>query len=43
MAKQQQIIKAKFLARTLGAKVAAGYLRNRNWSVEAAVWIILGK
>lgn len=43
MAKQAQLIKAKFIQRTLGNRVAAGYMRNRGWSVEAAIWVLLGK
>lgn len=41
--KQAQIIKAKTLINQLGVRAAAGYLRNRGWSVEAALWIICGK
>jgi len=37
---QIHIIKAQFLRRTLGPRVAAGYLRNRNWSLESALWIV---
>lgn len=37
---QIHIIKAQFLKRTLGPRVAAGYLRNRNWSLESALWIV---
>lgn len=41
--KQAQIIKAQKLIKQLGVRAAAGYLRNRGWSVEAALWIICGK
>lgn len=41
--KQKEIIRAKMIARTLGTKYAAGYMRNRGWSVEAAIWVLLGK
>lgn len=41
--KQAQIIKANKLINQLGVRAAAGYLRNRGWSVEAALWIICGK
>lgn len=37
---QIHIIKANFLKRTLGPRVAAGYLRNRGWSMEATLWIV---
>lgn len=43
MAKLLQIKKARSLKNNLGIKSAAGYLRNRGWSVEAAVFILLGK
>lgn len=43
MAKLAQIKKAKSLKNQLGIKSATGYLRNRGWSVEAAVFILLGK
>lgn len=43
MAKLAQIKKAKSLKNQLGLRSAAGYLRNRGWSVEAAVFILLGK
>lgn len=43
MAKIAQIKKARSLKGQLGIKSAAGYLRNRGWSVEAAVFILLGK
>lgn len=29
------------IKKSLGLKRAAGYLRNRGYSVEAAVWILL--
>jgi hypothetical protein len=35
--------KAREIARTLGIYNAARYLWKRNWSVEAAVFILLGK
>lgn len=34
------IDRARHLKRTLGVKAAASYLRNRGWSVEAAVAIL---
>lgn len=41
--KQAQITKAKKLVKQLGVRAAAGYLRNRGWSLEASLWIICGK
>lgn len=35
-------LKALQLQRTLGTRVAAGYLRNRGVSLEAARFILLG-
>ena len=35
--------KARTLAHQLGMRSAAGYLRNRGWSCEAALWILLRK
>ena len=29
------------MSKSLGVKVAAGYLRNNGFSLEAAVWILL--
>lgn len=37
------IEQARFIQRTLGTVVAARYLKNRNWSVESAVYILTGK
>lgn len=38
-----EIGKARALAHQLGYKSAAGYLRNRGWSCEAALWILLSR
>ncbi len=38
-----QLQKAKHIARTLGMKCAAAYMRNRGWSLEAACWTLLRK
>lgn len=38
----KEIRNAKLIARTLGVRRGAGYLRNRGYSVEAAKWILLG-
>lgn len=35
--------RARIIKRTLGITTAAKYLKNRGWSVEGAVFIILGK
>lgn len=34
--------KARQIARTLGMRVAAKYLRNRGMSFEGALWLLLG-
>lgn len=34
--------RARHIARTLGTRVAAAYLRNRGVSVEAARWVLFG-
>lgn len=34
--------RARIIKRTLGLKVACLYLKNRHWSAEAAVFILLG-
>jgi hypothetical protein len=39
----RQIAKARWLALKLGYRCAAGYLRNRGWSLEAAIWILFRK
>lgn len=41
--KRTEIEQARFIASTLGIPVAAKYLKNRNWSCEAALFILLGK
>lgn len=38
-----QIYNARALAFMLGYASAAKYLRANGWSVEAALWILLGK
>ena len=35
--------RARIISRTLGFTVAAKYLKNRDWSCEAAMFILLGK
>ena len=37
-----QLIKARKLASTLGVRVAALYLKNRGWKVEAAIVALSG-
>jgi hypothetical protein len=39
---RKEIQKARNIRKSLGLKVAAKYLKNRGWSVEAAVYILLG-
>lgn len=43
MTTHKQIKKARMLRKQLGTRCAAGYLRNRGWSLDAALWILLGK
>lgn len=38
--KSLQIPRAKFIQATLGTLRAAGYLRNRGWTAEAAIVIL---
>lgn len=35
--------KARYLARTLGFRVAAGYLRNRDIQIETALYWLTGR
>ena len=34
--------RAKRIARTLGIRPAAGFMRNRGWSIESALYVLLG-
>jgi hypothetical protein len=36
-----QLLKAPKLRRSLGTRCAAGYLRNRGWSLETALYVLL--
>jgi len=36
-------IRSQFLRRTLGTRVAAGYLRNRSVSIETALYLLARK
>ena len=38
-----QIYRAEVIKKTLGVRAAAGYLRNRNFTLEQALVILLGK
>jgi hypothetical protein len=38
----KEIKKAQQLMKQLGTRSAAGYLRNRGWSLDAALNILLG-
>jgi hypothetical protein len=42
-ANRSQPEQARFIASTLGYKIAAKYLKNRGWSIEAAMWILFNK
>lgn len=37
-----EIARARAIQKSLGVRYAAGYMRNRGWSVEAARYILLG-
>ena len=41
--KVTQIERARIIKRTLGVKVAARYLKARNWSIEATLFILTGR
>lgn len=43
MEKQKQIKRALVIGASLGVKVAARYLALRGWSLEAALYVLLGK
>lgn len=38
-----RIWRARHIARTLGIRQAAGYMRNQGFSIEAARWVLLGR
>lgn len=40
---QSTIENARLLAKNLSIRCAAGYLRNRGFSVEAAIYILTGR
>jgi hypothetical protein len=35
-----QLTRALFIKRTLGVRTAAGYLRNRGWSLDGALFAL---
>lgn len=37
-----RVWRARQIAKSLGIRRAAGYLRNQGFSIEAARWILLG-
>jgi len=37
----EHLSKAPKLRRSLGTRCAAGYLRNRGWSLETALYVLL--
>jgi hypothetical protein len=39
--KAYQIVRAQQINGSLGISVATRYLKNRGWSCEAAMWILL--
>lgn len=38
--RRMEVKKARIMQESLGTRVAAGYLRNRGWSLEGAVAIL---
>lgn len=39
--RMQQLSKAPKLRRSLGTRCAAGYLRNRGWPLDVALFVLL--
>ena len=39
--KQAELVRATRIQQSLGVRVAAGYLRNRGWSFDSALWHLL--
>jgi hypothetical protein len=42
-ATQSVIEQARSISKTLGTRAGAGFLRNRGYSVEGSLFILLGK
>lgn len=42
MATSQHIVRARAIKRTLGTYRAARYMAKRGWSIEGALWILVG-
>ena len=40
VSKLDQIERAEYIRRSLGVRSAAGYLRKRGWSIDAALWLL---
>ena len=40
VSKLDQIERAEYIRRSLGVRSAAGYLRDRGWSIDAALWLL---
>jgi hypothetical protein len=40
--KQKQLRRAQHIQKTLGVWVAARYMALRGWSIEAALWVLVG-
>ena len=41
LSKIDQISRALLIAKSLGVRSAAGYLRRCNFSIEAALWLLV--
>jgi hypothetical protein len=42
MKNRMELSRAKLIAKTLGVRNAAVYLRRRGWSIESALYILVG-
>lgn len=42
MTKYDQLSRARMILRTLGTRAAAGYMRKHGFSLQAALWWLLG-
>lgn len=38
VSKMDQLQRALMIRRTLGVRSAAGYMRRKGWTIEAALW-----
>ena len=38
--KREEMQRALLIRKSLGVRTAAAYLRDRRWSIEAALWLL---